>query len=146
MRDWTLCSCEEQSNYAQPFQITVINLNFIRRTMCKDIRTKTSSLGWLCSAQPDKWTLPKWLRGPSRLPNKSGSSQVNFHANSHVRMVWHKRTDVIEGDKMYLSVPKNRNRRKIAAFSNRKVLNRRFCHRNRRKIARKSRKKSQKNR
>ena len=35
-----------------------------------------------------------------------------------------------------LSVPKkNRNRRKIAAFSNRKVLNRRFC---RRKIAEKS--------
>ena len=45
-----------------------------------------------------------------------------------------------------LSVPKNRNRRKIAAFSNRKVLNRRFCRRNRRKIARKSQKKSQKNR
>ena len=45
-----------------------------------------------------------------------------------------------------LSVPKNRNRRKIAAFSNRKVLNRRFCCRNRRKIARKSKKKSQKNR
>ena len=43
-----------------------------------------------------------------------------------------------------LSVPKNRNRRKIAAFSNRKVLNRRFCRRNRRKIARKSQKKSQK--
>ena len=45
-----------------------------------------------------------------------------------------------------LSVPKNRNRRKIAAFSNRKVLNRSFCSRNRRKIARKSQKKSQKNR
>ena len=41
-----------------------------------------------------------------------------------------------------LSVPKNRNRRKIAAFSNRKVLNRRLCRRNRRKIARKSQKKS----
>ena len=36
--------------------------------------------------------------------------------------------------------------RKIAAFSNRKVLNRRVCRRNRRKIARKSQKKSQKNR
>ena len=36
-----------------------------------------------------------------------------------------------------LSVPKNRNRRKIAAFSNRKVLNRRFCRRNRRKIRQK---------
>ena len=34
-----------------------------------------------------------------------------------------------------LSVPKNRNRRKIAAFSNRKVLNRRLCRRNRRKNA-----------
>ena len=45
-----------------------------------------------------------------------------------------------------LSVPKNRNCRKIAAFSNRKVLNRRFCCRNRRKIARKSQKKSQTNR
>ena len=41
---------------------------------------------------------------------------------------------------LQLSVPKNRNRRKIAAFSNRKVLNRRFCRRNRRKIARKSQK------
>ena len=41
---------------------------------------------------------------------------------------------------------KNRNRRKTAAFSNRKVLNRRFCRRNRRKIARKSQNKSQKNR
>ena len=45
-----------------------------------------------------------------------------------------------------LSVPKNRNRRKIAAFSNPKVLNRRVCRRNRRKIAWKSQKKSQKNR
>ena len=36
-----------------------------------------------------------------------------------------------------LSVPKSRNRRKIAVFSNRKVLNRRYCRRNQ---------KSQKNR
>ena len=42
-----------------------------------------------------------------------------------------------------LSVPKIAIGRKIAAFSNRKVPNRRFCRRNRRKIARKSQKKSQ---
>ena len=41
-------------------------------------------------------------------------------------------------DQKRLSVPKNRNRFEIAAFSNRKVLNRRLCRRNRRKIARKS--------
>ena len=37
-----------------------------------------------------------------------------------------------------LASQKNRNRRKIAAFSNRKVLNRRFCRRNRRKMIQKS--------
>ena len=41
-----------------------------------------------------------------------------------------------------LSIPKHRNRRKIAAFSNRKAQNRKLCRRNRRKMARKSQKKS----
>ena len=41
--------------------------------------------------------------------------------------------EFIAPDRFCLSVPKNRNRRKIAAFSNRKVLNRRFCRKNRRK-------------
>ena len=43
--------------------------------------------------------------------------------------------ETIFRDPPKLSVPRNRNRGKIAAFSNRKVLNRRFCRRNRRKIA-----------
>ena len=45
-----------------------------------------------------------------------------------------------------LSVPKNRNRRKIASVFKSQSSNRKFYCRNRRKIARKSQKKSQKNR
>ena len=56
-------------------------------------------------------------------------------AGGNCRLYFYGREDFFLIKIVLLSVPKNRNRRKIAAFSNRKVLNRRFC---RRKIAEKS--------